>query len=147
MFYNTHQYSMDKKGRVSIPAQFRESLQELGDTKIALTIYQAGAYRYLLALPHSLWLTKAAGLEGRTFDPQSREFRRYLMSRMEVCPLDKQGRILISPQLRDYAGLTKDLSLAGVGQSFEIWDRQAFDNNFNQMDETIGEEVLQRLDF
>ena len=89
MFYNTHYYSMDKKGRVNIPAQFRESLQELGDNKIALTVYQAGASRYLMALPHSIWQIKAKALEGRTFDPKYRELRRYLMSQVEVLPWDK----------------------------------------------------------
>ena len=135
-FYGTHNYSMDRKGRVSIPAEFREIMQEKGDEEIVLTISPAGENQYLLAVPESLWEPEfSPDLEKEQLDEEARSYRRFLMARMEGCPWDKQGRILIPSFLRDYAGLTREVSLVGTGKnSFEIWDRETFEKHYGELD-------------
>jgi len=135
---------MDKKGRVSIPSQFREIMQKSGDQEIALTIRATGEYHYLLAMPRSHWETVALDVEKDPLDEVARNRRRLLMGRMEFCPLDRQGRILIPPRLRDYAGLVQELALVGTGLiSFEIWDRQNFDTHFDELFTASGEKGSQ----
>ena len=134
MFLGNHPYSMDKKGRVSIPSQFREVLQKSADQEIVLTIRSSGEYHYLMAMPLSKWEPLAENVEGDTLGEEGRRERRLLMSRMETCPLDRQGRVLIPPRLRDYAGLTREITLLGTGiKTFEIWDRQTFEKHFDEM--------------
>ena len=134
MFLGNHPYSMDKKGRVSIPSQFREVMQKSGDQEIVLTIRPTGDYHYLMAMPRSKWEPVAEEVEQDILDEEARNSRRLLMARMEICLLDKQGRILIPPRLRELAGLTREVSLLGTGiKSFEIWDRQTFEKHFDEM--------------
>jgi MraZ protein len=146
MFTGSHFYSMDKKGRVSIPSHYREILAEHKDRELILTNYLTNLDRYVLALPTSEWVQIEAKLgEQAFFDKDVRAFRRFLMSGVEICPLDRQGRILIPPNLRDYAKLTRDVCLVGVGRSFEIWDRQTYEAHRQQLEESIGQEVYQKL--
>lgn len=142
MFSGTHPYSMDKKGRVSIPSQFREIMQKSGDHEIVLTISPTGDYHYLLAMPRSEWEPVAVDVEKDPLDQEARNRRRFLMARMEICTMDRQGRILIPPRLRDYAGLTKEVDLVGAGKSFEIWDRQIFEKHFDELIVTYSEKGL-----
>jgi len=66
-----------------------------------------------------------------------RDFHRFFISGAVEVTLDKQGRILIPPHLRSYAGLQKDLILAGVGRKFEIWDQARFEAGRNAMQENF----------
>jgi MraZ protein len=140
MFSGTHNYSMDKKGRVSIPSEFREIMQKSGDQELVLTIRPTGDYHYLMAMPRNKWQPVAEDVEKDALDEEARNRRRLLMARMEICPLDRQGRILVPPRLRDYAGLSRELALVGTGiNSFEIWDRQTFEKHFDELFTASGE--------
>lgn len=142
MFTGSYFYAMDKKGRVSIPARYREILKERGDRQIVLTNFDG----YLLAFPQSEWLQIESELAKKAlFDKEVRAFQRFLISGVEVCPLDRQGRILVPPNLREYARLTRDVCLVGAIRSFEIWDRQAYESHRKQLEESIGQEVYQKL--
>ncbi len=142
MFTGSYFYTMDSKGRVSIPARYREILHESQDRQIILTNFEG----YILAFPQSQWMKIEAELAKQApFDPNVRRFQRFLISGVEECPLDRMGRILIPPNLRDYAKLSRDLALVGAIRSFEIWDRQTFETHRKELEETISQEVLQRL--
>ena len=142
MFSGSYFYFMDNKGRVSIPARYREILHERKDRQLILTNFD----RYLIAFPHSEWLRIEAKLaEQATFDKKVRAFQRFLISGVEECPLDRQGRILIPPNLREYAGLIREVSLVGAIRSFEIWDRETYEGHRKELEESIGDEVLQSL--
>jgi MraZ protein len=142
MFTGSYFHTMDSKGRVSIPSRYRDILEVLKDRQVVLTNFDG----YLLAFPQSEWLKIEAKLsEQAIFDKEVRAFQRFLISGVEDCPLDRQGRILIPPNLRDYAKLTREVCIVGAIRSFEIWDRQTYEAHRKQLEESIGQEVYQKL--
>jgi MraZ protein len=142
MFTGSYFHFMDNKGRVSIPHRYREIMQERQDRQLILTNFQS----YILAFPQSEWLKiEAKFAEKPLFRKDLRDFQRFLISGVEECPLDRQGRILIPANLRDYAKLSREVALVGAVRCFEIWDRQAFEDHRKQLEESITEEVLHEL--
>ncbi|MDP3181539.1 MAG: division/cell wall cluster transcriptional repressor MraZ [Desulfobaccales bacterium] len=142
MFTGSYFHLMDNKGRVSIPPRYREILQERQDRQIILTNFD----NYLLAFPQSEWLKVEARLgEKALFNKDYRAFQRFLISGVQECPLDRQGRILVPQNLREYAKLTREVSLVGAVRCFEVWDRQTFEAHRKKLEEGIKEEVLHEL--
>lgn len=142
MFTGSYFHLMDNKGRVSIPPRYREILQERQDRQIILTNFD----NYLLAFPQSEWLKVEARLgEKALFNKDYRAFQRFLISGVQECPLDRQGRILVPQNLREYAKLTREVSLVGAVRCFEVWDRQTFETHRKKLEEGIKEEVLHEL--
>ncbi|OGP74346.1 MAG: division/cell wall cluster transcriptional repressor MraZ [Deltaproteobacteria bacterium RBG_13_58_19] len=142
MFTGSFFHFMDNKGRVSIPARYRELLQERQDRQVILTNFDG----YLLAFPQSEWV-KIEGKLGdlALFRKDLRAFQRFLISGVEECPLDRQGRVLIPQNLRDYAKLSREVTLVGAVRCFEIWDRVTYEAHRKQLEESINEEVLHEL--
>jgi MraZ protein len=142
MFRGSSFHTMDNKGRVSIPVRFREVLQERQDRQLILTNWEG----YILAFPHSEWIKLEAKLgELATFRKDYRNFKRFLLSGVEECPLDRQGRILIPQSLREYAKLGREVAIIGQVQNFEIWDRERFEANRKQLEESLDASVLDDL--
>jgi MraZ protein len=142
MFTGTYLHFMDNKGRVSIPHRYREILQERQDKQLVLTNYQG----YIMAFPQSEWLKIGSKFaEQRLFDKQIRNIQRFIISGVEECPLDRQGRILIPQNLRDYAKLSREVALVGAVRCFEIWSREAFEAHRQQLEESLSEEVFHEL--
>ncbi len=142
MFSGSFQHVMDNKGRVSIPARYREILQERQDRQLILTNW-AG---YILAFPQSEWVKVEANLaEKNLLSPKIRNFQRFFLSGVEECPLDRQGRILIPQHLRDYAKLNRDLTMVGATKCFEIWDRTAYEAHRKQLEETLDPALLDEI--
>jgi MraZ protein len=142
MFTGSYFHFMDNKGRVSIPSRYREILQERKDRQLILTNFGG----YILAFPQSEWgKIEAKFAEQPLFRKELRAFQRFLISGVEECPLDRQGRILIPPNLRDYAKLSREVCLVGAIRCFEVWDRQTFEVHRRQLEESITEEVLHEL--
>jgi MraZ protein len=153
MFTGRHFHSMDNKGRVSIPSRYREILQERQDRQVVLTNFyqriqkdEPEQIRYIIAFPTPEWLKIATDLAKKpTFSSHMRNFQRFLVSGAEECPLDRQGRILIPPSLRDYAALSREVILVGALRGFEIWDRMAYETHWQQLEESIDEGMLDEL--
>ncbi len=142
MFTGSYFHTMDNKGRVSIPARYREILKERKDRQIILTNFGG----YVLAFPQSEWnKIEAKFAEQPLFRKDVRAFQRFLISGVEECPLDRQGRILVPPNLRDYARLSREVCLVGAIRCFEVWDRQTFESHRKQLEETIDEGMLHEL--
>lgn len=112
-----YQHSVDAKGRLFIPAKLRD---ELGDTFYVtisatdrcLTVYSEAGWQRLTEQFESLPYTKA------------RKVIRLIYSNAAKCEPDSQGRILLPQKLREYAGLKKDVVVAGVSTRAEIWDAE-----------------------
>ncbi len=142
MFTGSFFHIMDSKGRVSIPSRYRELLKERHDRQLILTNYDG----YILAFPESEWVKVEAKLgELALFRKDLRAFQRFLISGVEYCPLDRQGRVLVPQNLRDYAKLNREVALVGAVRCFEIWDRAAFESHRKQLEQSINEEVLHEL--
>ncbi len=142
MFTGSYFHFMDNKGRVSIPSRYREILQERKDRQLILTNFGG----YILAFPQSEWAKiEAKFAEQPLFRKEIRAFQRFLISGVEECPLDRQGRILVPPNLRDYAKLNREVCLVGAIRCFEVWDRQSYETHRKQLEESITEEVLHEL--
>ena len=138
MFTGSYFHSMDNKGRVIIPARYREILT----SHIVLTNFGG----YVLAFPQSEWSKiEAKFAEQPEFRKDVRAFQRFLISGVEECELDRQGRILVPPNLRNYARLSREVCLVGAIRCFEIWDRGTFESHRQELEETIDEGMLHEL--
>jgi MraZ protein len=142
VFTGSYFHTMDNKGRVSIPARYREILKDRKDRQIILTNFGG----YLLAFPQTEWSKiEAKFAEQPLFRKDLRNFQRFLISGVEECVLDRQGRILVPPNLRDYARLSREVCLVGAIRCFEIWDRSTFEAHRKQLEESIDEVMLHEL--
>lgn len=118
MFRGHHEYGIDEKGRLAIPAKFREILAAQFDDRLIITAFD----QCLWAYPAAIWQEfekKLAQLP--QFMEEVKTFQRVFIATAQECTIDKQGRILLPPTLRDYAGLDKEVVLAGMVHRIEIW--------------------------
>ncbi len=124
-------HSLDSKGRLIMPAKFRE---RLGD-KIWITVGIEGC---LYVYPNDEWEdieNKFREIPTMT-NKDARRFRRYFFSNADDRDIDKQGRVLIPPALREYAGLENEVVLAGVMDHIEIWSKERWpENDYDDIDE------------
>jgi MraZ protein len=115
MFLGEFIHAIDSKGRLTIPAKFREDL----DTGLVVT---RGLDRCLAIYPIPEWEQLASQVSGLPVtDRRARAFRRLVFANASDVDLDKQGRILIPPRLRDYAGLDGEAVVAGLNTYIELW--------------------------
>ncbi|OPX20456.1 MAG: division/cell wall cluster transcriptional repressor MraZ [Desulfobacca sp. 4484_104] len=142
MFRGSYFHVIDDKGRISIPQRYREILQGRQDNYLIVTNLDG----YLLAFPLSEWEVIEQRLgQLALLRKDFRSFQRFFVSGAAECQLDRQGRILIPPHLREYARLEKETVLAGAVRCFEIWNRQAFEEDRARVDEMDTEEVRKEL--
>lgn len=120
MFLGRHAHALDAKGRLAVPARFREALAE----GVVLT---RGIDRCLALYPMRAWLPLAEKVAALPIaDPDARAFRRMVFAEAAALTLDGQGRILVPPDLRRYAGLERDAHVVGVHTHLEIWSPEAW---------------------
>ncbi len=142
MFTGSYFHTMDNKGRVSIPARYKEILKDRRDKHLTITNWEG----YVLAFPQSEWTIFAAELAKMPIlDPRYRPLQRFLISGAEECALDRQGRILVSQNLRDYAKLTREVVLVGALRCFEIWDRSSYESHRQNLEQNLDEGMLHGL--
>ena len=138
MFYGEYQHSVDTKGRVIIPSKFRDGLGE----KFILT---KGLDNCLFAYSSEEWTNLETKLRSLPFtDKDVRAFVRLFFAGATECELDKQGRILIPQNLREYASLEKDVYIIGVSTRVEVWDKGKWENysgDENMSAESIAEKM------
>jgi MraZ protein len=119
MFQGAAALSLDAKGRMAIPARHRDALARAGDGRLVLT---AHPHRCLLLYPEPAWEPiRAKILAAPSLEVQSAMLRRLLVGFAVDIEMDAAGRLLLPPELRQYAGLEKGVWLVGQGNGFEIW--------------------------
>ncbi|MGB9662936.1 MAG: division/cell wall cluster transcriptional repressor MraZ [Moorellaceae bacterium] len=117
MFIGEYYHTIDEKGRLIMPARFREELGE----KFIVT---KGLDNCLFVYPLKGWEEMEQKLRALPFTRADvRAFARFFFSGATECELDRQGRILLPANLREYARLEKDVVVAGVSTRVEIWSR------------------------
>ena len=125
MFRGRYQHTIDPKGRVSVPAKYRNLLAESANgTLIVVPNGEA-----LEVHPLEEWERIEARINERSmFDLEIRKLGRLYISRAKEVEMDGAGRILLPPDSREPCGLLKDVTLVGSGRRyFEIWDRKRFE--------------------
>jgi MraZ protein len=121
MFRGRFEHTIDPKGRVSIPAKFRELLAEKYDERLILTNFD----RCLVAYPYEEWRVLEEKVSSLSMiKKEVKAFQRFFISGAVECPIDKLGRILIPPTLRDYAQLERNVVFAGMMKKFELWSQE-----------------------
>ncbi len=124
MFRGATNLSMDAKGRLAVPARHREALLTQSAGNVVLT---AHPHRCLLLYPQPAWEPIQAKMMAlSSFDRQSSSLQRLLVGYAEDIALDSAGRMLVSPVLREFAGLEKEVMLVGQGSHFEMWNMEAW---------------------
>lgn len=141
MFRGRYNYQTDSKGRLSIPARFREILSSNYDERLIITNFD----QCLWAYPVTEWqeLERKVGALPQ-FVEEVKAFQRVFISAAAECPIDKQGRILIPQSLREYAGINKDVVVVGMAKRLEIWARERWDVIFESSQkrlEGLGEKL------
>lgn len=131
MFRGINAINIDVKGRLVMPARYREQLQLDSKGLVVLTIDTDERCLLLYTLPDWEEIEqKLAALP--SFNPAARRIQRLLIGHATDIEMDAQGRILIPPLLREYAGLSKRSVLVGQGKKFEIWDQAHWDECRNR---------------
>jgi len=129
-------HNLDAKGRVAVPARFRDVLKARRDERVVLTTSD----RCLVCYPHEEWRSIADKVSRQSqVDPRVQAFRRYFISGATDCTLDKQGRVLVPQPLRELAGLDGQVLLVGMQNNFELWDKERWYQERTRIQENFGD--------
>ena len=139
MLIGEYRHSLDPKGRVNFPAKLRE---DLGDSFIickgldnCLYVYRMSEWDKLVEKTSALPSSKA------------RTIQRFFFASAVCCEPDKQGRVLIPAHLREYAGLTKDVTVIGASVRAEIWDSERYQSSCEELTSDSIAESMDELGF
>ena len=140
MFQGAVQLNLDSKGRLAIPARHRDALLVQCAGKLVMTADHEDAC--LLIYPESEWLPISEQLRKMpSLNSQVRQLQRRLLGYAETVEMDAAGRVLVSPALRGYAKLDKQVVLVGQGNKFELWDEVRW-AQLSEVSISFGEGVL-----
>ncbi len=132
MFMGEYHHSIDDKGRLIIPSKIR---YELGDD----FVITRGLDGCLFVYKKSVWENIINKYQTLPNIKDTRNFMRFFLSGATESSFDKQGRVNISQTLINYASLTKDCVIIGVGNRLEIWDESKWDNFINENEEGLSD--------
>lgn len=133
MFIGEYHHTIDDKGRIIVPAKFRD---ELGSSFVVTR----GIESCLFVYPNKNWNQICEKLNSLPFTRKdARIFNRFFMSGATNVELDKQGRINIAAPLINHANLTKDCVIIGTGDRLEIWSKEDWDSFFNSNKDSMSD--------
>ncbi|HHJ18302.1 MAG TPA: transcriptional regulator MraZ [Gammaproteobacteria bacterium] len=140
MYRGVTYLSLDDKGRFSIPVRYREEVLAECEGKLIITV---DLDKCLLIYPFPQWESIERALMARpNMDRQVRALQRLLLGHATECEMSAQGRISVSPSLRRFAELDKEITLVGQGNKFELWNAALWQRN---CDELLSEGGLENL--
>jgi MraZ protein len=142
VFQGSSALTLDAKGRVSIPTRHRDALMMQAEGRLTLTRHPDGC---LLIYPRPTWEVKREQIAA--FPMQARALQRLLLGNAQDVELDSAGRILIAPELRTAAALTREVMLLGLGAHFELWDAAVLAQREQEMLAQGMPEVLNQFSF
>ncbi|MEJ2114776.1 MAG: division/cell wall cluster transcriptional repressor MraZ [Gammaproteobacteria bacterium] len=125
MFQGINDLNLDAKGRMSLPARYRESLQESCDGSLVITV---DVDKCLLIYPMPEWqVIQQKLMQLPSINKQVRRLQRLLLGHATECDVDANHRMLLPPPLRNFANLSKHAVLIGQGNKFELWDKETWE--------------------
>lgn len=126
-FRGINNIAMDAKGRMAMPARYRERLLEICGGHLVVTVDPDSC---LLVYPLPEWeVIESKLVQLPSFNKRAKSIQRLLIGHATECDMDGQGRILLPTLLRDYAGLSKKIVMIGQGKKFELWDEEAWNDS------------------
>ncbi|AJD90905.1 cell division protein MraZ [Jeotgalibacillus malaysiensis] len=141
MFMGEYQHSIDTKGRIIVPAKYREHVKDL-------FVITRGLDQCLFGYPMDEWRRleeKVRSLPVTKKD--ARAFARFFFSGAVECEIDKQGRINLPKNLIDYAKIEKECMIIGVSSRIEIWDKAVWGDYLSESEESFAEIAENLIDF
>ena len=127
MFRGINAVNVDAKGRIAVPARYRDDLISDADGRLIVTI--DSEERCLLLYPLPIWEEIEKRIEELpSFNQAIRRIQRLLIGHATELAMDSSGRILLPPLLREYASLDGQIILVGQGKKFELWNREVWHN-------------------
>jgi MraZ protein len=133
VFRGRYEHNVDRKGRTSLPARFREILAARGDERVIVT---SGLDPCLVAYPVAEWQAFEERLARLPrFEPHVVRIKRLYVSGAVETPVDRQGRILLPGSLRDHAGIVRDVLFAGMVDHIEIWAQERWRDHAQATDD------------
>ena len=141
MFQGASSLLIDAKGRLSVPARHRDALAQ-DNGQITLTKHPDGC---LMLFPRSAWEAFRARIA--ELPMQAQWWKRIFLGNAMDAEMDGTGRLLVSPELREGAGLTKEVVLLGMGDHFELWDKATYEAHEAQAMQAPMPDVFQDFAF
>lgn len=148
-FFETYECKIDEKGRLKLPTALMKHLQNFPDNE--LVVKRAVFQKCLEVYPLQPWdklMNKINGLN--RFVKKNADFIRLFTAGVKKVEVDKAERILVPKDLKTFANLRKEIVISGVGEFFEIWDKETYEENIktNEADfASLSEEVMGSIDF
>jgi MraZ protein len=139
MFRGCSFHTIDSKGRIIIPARFRDDLKDGGGDGVMVSRMDQSLFAYTFEEWNKI---EAKILAMAEKSEAMRRFRRVFIGGAFECLCDKQGRVLIPPSLRQYAEIEREIVLVGVLDHFEIWSRENWENENKLMEEEMNKEEV-----
>ena len=137
MFRGSYEHTIDGKGRLNVPSKFREVLAQMrrdgqtepiseeSDDSVVITNFVQNEIRCLDVYPMNAWQRVEEVLKSKQrIDAEALPFRHFYLGRARECAVNKQGRILIPPELRKWAGLKRDVVFVSDLDRFQIWEKR-----------------------
>ncbi len=138
-FLGEYEATLDAKGRFLLPVGFKKQLSEEAGSQFVIS---RGFEKCLTLYPIKNWEPIFSALSKlNDFDPKVREFRRYFLNGATTVELDSASRLLVPPNLKEHAGLEKDIVLVAAMNKIEIWDK----NKYQQFFESFSPESFSQL--
>jgi MraZ protein len=141
MFRGSSYHTIDKKGRIIIPTRFRDAITKTSQDLIMITRMDSCLFAY--------GMDEWTEIENKILHlPQKsdfmRRFQRVFIGSCQECKCDAQGRVLIPPALKQYARLEKEIVLVGVINRFEIWSKERWDHENEQIDTDLSDAQMRQ---
>ncbi len=144
-YYGRYDNVLDSKGRINMPARFRDMAEASGDGETF--ILTRGSERCVVLFPVNEWRRKIREIERQVTDgKERRKLLRHLNFYVSHQKVDKQGRINIPADLIEYAGLKKDVVVLGTGRKIEVWNPEFLEKDVEELSESYPE-LTDVLDF
>lgn len=142
MFQGASAINLDAKGRMSIPAKHRDALAIQCEGRLTLTKHPDGC---LLFFPRPVWENHRQQIAA--WPMSARAWQRIFLGNAVDVELDSAGRVLISPELRNAVGLSREVMMIGMGSHFEIWDAAKLADKEQQVIDAGTPDVLSNFSF
>lgn len=141
MFSGRFDHAIDAKGRVSIPARFREVLERDQFDRVFITNFIFDRERCLALYPPNEWQRLIGRIEKKpSFDHNVQVFQTFFIGGAHETLVDGHGRILVPPKLREFARLDREVTFSAMTDHFQLWDKAALERVLTAAEQSFADE-------